>query len=299
MNYPELEHKPHAIIYLAEKLSEGSLVLFLGAGTSFEFGLPGWLELVNDLRLSVGKTALVGPVTADDLQGAADEIEEELGDVHTLMDRIEASLYKKLKSKKDIDGLDNKLLISLAALLMGSRRGHVSRVITLNYDSMLEWFLSIFGFVVRTIDNLPALEGAEDVRIYHPHGYIPDPEFSNKRSNSVILSLNAVNKKLGTPGEPWFEKVRQILESGVCLFIGLSGNSLSDRALAPLFATCGEKVVDTRPLGIWLLAKEELTEGKRKNFHRNNIVPVSIDEYHDIPDFLLKICQSAMSGHSK
>ena len=164
---------------------------------------------------------------------------------------------------------------------------------TLNYDSMLEWFLSVFGFVVKTIDDLPALEGTEDVRIYHMHGYIPNPEFSDKRSNFVILSRDAVNKKLGTRDEPWTEKLREILESGVCLFIGLSGRTLSDYAVAPFFRTCGEIVSKTRPLGVWLLAKEDLPESKRKEFHRSNIVPIRLEDYDDIPEFILKVCQAA------
>jgi hypothetical protein len=284
-HFDELKDPNHAIEYLADSLSDGSLVLFLGAGTSVGFGLPNWLKLVNALRLEVSLPEINDTSSADDLQHAADEIDDVLKNKFDLIDLIEKHLYNGFDDLSLVSALENHLLVSISALLMGSKRGHVTRVVTLNYDSMLEWFLSLFGFVVKTIYQLPELEGSEDIRIYHPHGFVPIPKMGLDRSNFVILGMHSANQRLGNMGDPWFEMTRHILDTGICLFIGMSGNTLSDRILSPLLA-------DIRPLGIWILLGE-LTRAKEHEFARNNIIPMPIKESKDISEFLLKICQKA------
>lgn len=289
MNYfAELTVQNNAVKHLAKRLYDGTLVLFIGAGASRGFGLPNWVELVNDLRKEVGLPIISNPTSADDLQLSADEVIDKIGSVDNLIKKIEELLYKKVEFEST-KVFENHLLISISALLMGSKRGHVTRVVSLNYDNMLEWFLSLFGFVVKSVYKLPDLEGSEDVRIYHPHGYIPSSKITSEKSDFVILGMDSANTRLGTPGDPWFEKVRSILDSGFCLFIGMSENTLLDRAIAPLFKTSGEKVKLNRPLGVWVL----LSDPERADFQRYNIAPLVLSSPLEISDFLLKICQEA------
>lgn len=293
-DFSELKHIPNSIEYLATNLKDGSLVLFLGAGTSKGFGLPDWVGLVNSMRKEVNLPLLSSSSSAEELQNAADEVADELKNNGNLVDLTEKYLYENIQSLPLIKVFENKILLSISALLMGSKRGHVTRVVTLNYDSMIEWFLSLFGFMVKTIYELPALEGSEDVRIYHPHGYIPHPDLNANRSDFVILGMDEVNKRLGTVGHPWFEMTRHILDSGVCLFLGMSERTLSDRALAPLFTTSGQKHNGIRPLGVWIL-KNPISTSKEKEFARNNIIPITITDEQEICNFLLQICQKAMT----
>jgi hypothetical protein len=291
-HFDELMLTPKASDYLSSKLINGQLVLFLGAGVTKGFGLPDWLTLINTLRLDVGLPILSGAKSAEDLQHAADEIQDRLSSEKALIKLIEKNLYIDLGKFTPDKILNHHLIIAIAALLMGSKRGHVSRVVTLNYDNLLEMFLSLFGFVVETIYKLPHLEGSEDVRIYHPHGFIPLPTADTRISDFVILGLDKINERLGTPGDLWYELTRHILDTGFCLFIGMSSNSLSDRALAPLFNTSGKKWENIRPLGIWIV-KDSIAIEKENEFFRNNIVPISILEEQKIIEFLLEICQKA------
>jgi len=289
----ELKDKKNSIDYLSKCLSDGTLVLFLGAGASKGFGLPDWTTLVNELRLKAGLEVLKGKKhSADVLQNATSEVVVKLKRPAELIKAIEDILYKDFKNLSIVEALSNQLLVAISALLMGSKRGHISRVVTLNYDSMLEWFLSLFGFVVKTVYQLPELEGSEDIRIYHPHGFIPNPSLSLPGSDFVILDLHSANQRLGNKNDPWFEMTRHILDTGVCLFIGMSANTLSDRVLAPLLSTSGPNCGETRPLGIWIL-KDPLTRDKENEFARNNIVPLSIVSEKEISEFILEICQKA------
>lgn len=289
-NFSHLSYKPHATEYLAHRLNEGNLVLFLGAGTSAGFGLPNWLKLVNELRIVANLPILSGEATTTNLQEAADEVEDILKG-EKLSDAIRSILYKDFDSLSIEKVLDNKLLVAVTSLLMGSKRGRVTRVVTLNYDSMLEWFLELFGFIVQPIYKLPALEGSEDVRVYHPHGYIPHSSVGNDTGDQIILSQSSADRRLGSPNDKWFEMTRHILSTGVGLFIGMSENTLGDRALSPLFLHCSEQFKEVRPLGVWLLYKSEIS--KAKDFSRKGIVPLQINDDAEMIGFLLEICQKA------
>lgn len=279
--------------FLAQHLRDGTLTLFLGAGISKGFGLPSWIELVNSMRKEVSLLPLDANSSADDLQRGADEIIDKIS-IEKLISSLKKHLYTPLGELTTSIILEAQLLVAISALMMGGKRGHVRKVITLNYDNLLEWVLSVFGFSVKTIYDLPALESAEDVTIYHPHGFIPYEDSELKSSSFIILGMDSANERIGTPGDPWFEMTRHLLNSSVCLFIGLSPNSLSDRALAPLFSTTGKKVSDSRPLGIWLvMEKEDLSTGKIAEFHRNNIYPIEIKTPEDIANFVLNICKKA------
>lgn len=296
MNYKELQKPEFAIDFLSEHLINGTLVLFLGAGSSKGFGLPNWLVLTNEFRKKVGLKEIDAKITSpEQIQQAFDEALDVIdNDEVKKMEIIQTILYNDLDNLNVKLAYSHHLLVSISSLLMGSSRGHISKVVTLNYDSMLEWFLSLFGFKVNSISKLPALEGSEDVRIYHPHGFAPHPKLNLQQSDFLILGMKDANNRLGNRGgDIWFEKLRQIMESAVCLFIGLSENTLSDRAIAPLLSATGDLFKDERPLGIWI-NKSDISDEKKAEYFRNNIAPVVINDVDGIAEFVLKISQRAI-----
>lgn len=288
----QYKHPDSAAQLLARHLGDGTLTLFLGAGASVSFGLPNWLALVNGLRGRAG-LSVKHFQNAEELQIAADEVKEAFSTPELWHDAVTAELYGRIPNATSVSALEHKLLIAIAALLMGSKRGHVTRVVSLNFDTMLEWFLSTFGFVVKSVSSLPYLEGSEDVRIYHPHGCLPLPGFRVvERSESIIFTLSEADSRLGAPNDPWFELTRHILSSGFCLFIGMSPASLNDRALSPLLTHAAGIYKGHRPTGVWLVW-EQLTQELEKQYDRRNIVSIQTSSVNDICEFVLTICQNA------
>jgi|JI61114DRNA_FD_contig_71_739493_length_2343_multi_2_in_0_out_0_2 hypothetical protein len=299
MNFKELQNPNLAIDFLSDHLINGTLVLFLGAGTSQGLGLPNWLELANSFREKVGLKAIHNSNSPESIQSAIDEAIDKLENSDTEKIRIIAEiLYPNPSALEMKMAYSNHLLISIASLLIGSKRGHIKRVVTFNYDSMLEWFLSLFGFEVNSIKELPSLEGSEDVRIYHPHGFVPHPKLELQSSKFLILGLKDANNRVGTRFDSWLEKMRQIMESGVCLFVGLSGNTLSDRAIAPLLSTTGDHFKNERPLGIWI-NYGALDGSKKDEYFRNNIIPIEITDSQAVTEFILKISQRALEKQKR
>jgi hypothetical protein len=245
--------------------------------------------------------------TADELQGAADDVRRKFyrQDGSGFAKLVKDSLYDGAKLSPGLMRTD--LLIAIGAMLAGSRRGNVSRVLTFNFDSTLEWYLSLYGLVPRVVlDPTDHLEGAEDVRIYHPHGFLAHPDLRLRDSDFVLLGLKSINKRLGTVGDPWFELTRHTLQTGTAVFVGLSFRSFEDRAIAPLLEDVGAKLTPKRPTGFWVCVRESdefkgidtaIEEARQSAaFLDSNIVPVFVDTYAEVPLFLLSICQAAAKG---
>ena len=290
-DFLELKDRDLAANYLAGHLINGTIVLFLGAGASKGFGLPTWIELANKFRGKFRLTPIPDESSVEEVQLAIDEALDEIDhDESKKIELISELLYPE--SLANIKAYSNNLLIALSSLLIGRRRGHINKVVTYNYDSMLEWFLSLFGFSVNTIHELPSLEGSEDVRIYHPHGYIPHDMINSQCSSFLIFGMQDANKRL-RDGEAWRQKTKEIMASGVCLFVGMSGNTLTDRSISPIISEVGEMVKNERPLGIWIY-KDDLSQTKDKEFLRNNIIALPIPEAEDICDFILEISQKSL-----
>ncbi len=286
--YPERAER-----YLAGALSAGTLVLFLGAGMSSGAGLPNWPVLVRRMRGEVGLPTDDIEDPADALQRAADDVRRALdGDEQRFAEVVTKCLYEGVDLEESL--VCDNLLVALGALMMGSRRGSVRRVVTFNFDSVLEYYLSVSGYVPLVVVKPPVDEGTEDVRVYHPHGFLPHPDLDIASSESVILGLKAINERLGSPHDEWFTTVRQVLLTGVGLFVGLSEHSFRDRALAPLLADVAKNVKNRRPTGFWILAeKRDKMKSLQEEFLEYNIVPLQLDGYQLVPKFLLRVCQLA------
>lgn len=293
MDIQQYTDKCLATSLLSEHLQKGTLVLFLGAGISSSMGFPDWVTYVNMLREVVKLPKLRKSASAVDLQIAADEVQDKFPNIIDFHSLLKECLYRNM-SVLTSDVLVNKLLVAIGALLMGSKRGSVQRVVTLNFDSLMEWYLSLYGFVVRVVDQLPDLEGGEDVRIYHPHGFLPHPILQGyQNSTDVILGFTSVNERIGTPGDLWLEMLRHIISNGMCLFIGMSENSFNNNPLSILFTNIGKQHENIRPTGIYVLSGKNISLTTKKQFLRHNMVPLVIEKYENIPGFLLGICQKA------
>jgi len=294
MAIDHLMQEDRAVEFLARELRRGTLVLVLGAGTSLGAGLPDWRSLVNRLRDKAGMPP-VSTTAADELQSAADEVLREFckGNQEVFAHLVKDCLYDGVKLSWNL--VKDDLLIALGALISGSRRGSVKRILTLNFDSILEWYLTLHGFVPRVILQPPAIEGAEDVRIYHPHGFLSHPDLNFPESDFVILGLKSINRRLGTQGDPWWEMTRHFFRTGLCLFVGLSPASFKDRALAPLLETVGAELQHDRPTGFWFLHGDR-NDAQAREFLDGNVVPFYYGRHEQAPGFLLSICKQAADG---
>ena len=290
----ELSNDKSAIRFLAAQLHKESLSLFLGAGMSKSFSLDGWRDLLNsickDKHIEIEIISSSNP-SAEELQNKADEIARKLdNDDNKLMDIVEKYLYKGLDLRRDFNVFQHHSLISVASLIMGSKRGRIRTVITLNYDSLLEFYLQSFGFTVNTISKLPYYQSGYDVNIFHPHGYLPHKIMKHKRSDEIILSQKQADNRVGAENSPWRLLMKHYLSKNVFLFIGLSEATASDRLISPILTNVQKEV--NRNLGVWIF-KDKVTKQTKDKLEDLGIgvLEKSSDE---IPKFLMSISKEAM-----
>jgi hypothetical protein len=291
---------------LAGALKRGELMIVLGAGVSAarasgnrdaeDIGLPNWEELVNrclDKTNEVfgAEIARLGddPKTSDFLSKMT-EVKTHYPTYVDYVGLIRESLYqnKTLDSYADLYKID--LLIALGALMMGSSRGSVSDVVTYNFDDVLENYLSLHGFTHQVITEPMTLTGSSDVRIYHPHGFLPLNDDFSVPTGKIIFDQISFDQRIGSQADaPWRKNLELLLSTKTTIFIGLSGD---DPTFGPLFASAAELVGVRDPLCYWFRKNNEITHNLPEDTLRK-IMPINVSDYDDIPKFLFGICQRA------
>ena len=272
---------------LGAALFRGEIALLFGAGVSAAFKFPSWVTLVRDCFTEAGlrHSHITDDATFEQLTAAARVLRENLKTQY--LDVVAKCLYAKAQSRDKLSS--SSLLNALGALMMGSRRGRVREVWTLNYDDIIEWHLRTHGFVSQVVTSTPTLLRDVDVTIYHPHGFLPLDTIHGNRSKDIVFDDKSYAERFVGKNQPWRDAVQIALRSKVFLAVGLSWN---DRLMKDLIIEASTDVSD-RPIAFWLFGPK-CPADQIADCLRNNVVPISL-EFEDYPMFILSICEKAMN----
>jgi len=283
------ENEDHLINHLGNHLNNCRIVLVLGAGISTEFGLPNWEKLISGLYKLKGasennKLSPENRILFFKEKLCSDEID------------YKNSIQKVLYSGYDFDFKNLKnfsTLSALVALIMASKRGNASNVVTFNFDNILELYLSYYGFISNSRILTKHWSSNADVNIYHPHGYIPAPpsiEFSDK----IVFDQKSYMGVIGDESNPWRQHVLSLFRTNFCIFIGLSGNDSNFDSF--LYKTMESHVAIEEGQLFWgmnFILESEDSEIK-EIWKTKGIFVKEITSYMEgIPEYLYKICQTA------
>jgi len=273
--------------FLSDQLRLQRLALVLGAGVSMGFGLPSWDRLVELLygEVDAPRPPLIKPAVACDLL-----LRDHLGgDDERLAELVHHVLYKEFSG--DVNLLrKNELLSAIGALVMSSRRGSVARVVTFNYDDVLESYLAFFGYSVESIFELPCWPPRADISIYHPHGFLPQ-ESSRRRSKKIVLTQTQYDRVVGEYKEAWSRLLLSTFESFTCIFIGLSGDDLN--LLKNLSEASKTHVSRTQNDLYWGIRFGIGGDPLAAQWELHGVFPVELKDYNEIPGWLFELCQLA------
>ncbi len=280
------ENEPLLIDYLARQLIAGRLGLFLGAGISQFYGLPGWQTLIERLCAKNSETYTAGE---DLIQKAAYlRSKHYRGDDTRFKQDVSDALYEG--QTLDFARIrENATLAAIGSLVMSSKRGSAAKVFTLNYDDLLENYLEFHGFTTAVVWSDRHWAHNDDVVIYHPHGFLPLAD--RPRSDDIVLGSPEYQKIMQS--ELWRPLLRTALRTHTFLYLGLSGTDFHLQALLTgmmdqhavadertayhtvRFAISGEK----DEIGVVLEPQGVFTH--------------ELPNYDALPGFLFKICQAA------
>jgi hypothetical protein len=182
--------------------------------------------------------------------------------------------------------------MSIASLVMSSRRGSVSSIITANYDDVLEVLLNYFGFVTASVKSERYWLPSADVAVFHPHGYLPSRD-GEQKSAELVLDRESFSRVVGRPELPWHQTISNILRTNSIIIIGMGGNDPNFDSLLMQVRDQHARLADrVSYMGIVINTEFETnTEAVWKN---RGIFPTPVADYtNDLPNFLLSICQLA------
>jgi hypothetical protein len=281
------EDRDMLIEILATQLFLGRLALVVGAGISMGFGLPSWEELVNrcfHLAGEIRPSGLSPEVASERLF-----VDVFKRDKLAFAEHVRRALYKGFNlSMSSLRG--NPLLAAIGALSMASFRGKVARIVSFNFDDVLERFLEYHGFDVQSLDVLPAWTSRADLFVYHAHGLLPSRDHVPVQEGIVFTQWD-YDRRVGNITELWHTTVRDILSSSTCLFIGLSGN---DADLRSWMAKVKETHVSIKEKdAFWgVRFSKDPADSNRGIFEERGVFQHTVP-HHGIPTFLFEVCQKA------
>jgi hypothetical protein len=278
--------------FLASLLKYGKISIVLGSGISVDFGLPDWDTFVKQLY-DTKKEPLP---TKGRPERLVENFRRKHGKDHLqFMEYVQEALY--LNSRIDFNALKELSTVSaIGTLVMASKRGSISNVITFNFDNILELYLSYHGYIVNSRYQELHWNSNADVNIYHVHGFVPNPP-SKDFSDKITLDQHSYSSVIGDESNPWRQHILSIMRSNFCIFIGLSGDdmnldSLLDRAHKTHVALSEKKL-------FWGLNFIKNPDQDTIDFwEERGIFVKSITDYNsDLPNLLYKICQMAALLH--
>ena len=173
--------------------------------------------------------------------------------------------------------------------MMGSRRGRIREVWTLNYDDVLEWYLRVHGFICQAVTHVPCILRDVDVTTYHPHGFLSLDQDHFQASAEIVFDETSYGTRSVGKAQEWRDAVQTALKSKIFLSVGLSW---TDQLLRNLVIEAKGSNKD-RPTAFWFFGPKA-SDDDMENCLAHNVVPLRFADYSDIPAFLLRVCSTAM-----
>lgn len=293
--YRTIIEDPRAIGRCKSAYKARRLTLFLGAGVSDDLGIPRWDKLVGLIYADVfrmfgedraAELALRSRALGYNNSTLIRQLETAVGYPRDLWKLARHHLYENFdeaQTKALIEPLCNNFILN---------HGTVRHIVSYNFDNVIERYLKSRGNKhVSPIYSGKTYVGQGDLRIYHPHGYLPHPADDTGNAaldEGVVFSERSYNSQYMDTGS--WENVVQLhhLMSRTCLFIGASLSDPNVRRL--LDHSQSRTVTGRRHLSVQRHKGDKIMNYIiEKDFASLGVETLWVREYADIPKLFPKI----------
>lgn len=221
--------KRQSLKNIQDAYKDENLVFVLGAGISYEFGVPSWNLLLQNLMVHTIKkennvshilSRLFNEIFSPNPLIAGRYLQEYFEKNNSSFENtVRDVLYSKIDKDKKSELLDEIVKICVAP----GKSPNLDSIITYNFDDILEYrieqtkldipYKSVYGLGMETKKG--------ELPIYHVHGYLPE----NKKlddANKITLGENNYHQQYSDLYS-WNNMVQiNKFRENVCLFIGSS-----------------------------------------------------------------------------
>ena len=228
---------------LRDSLKSGDLTLVCGAGVSIGAKIPSWNELLldllesmivrisnnQDISLKTNKSSNYKSILGSSSLVMGKYLKSNLG--KDFFPELRDSLYKN--DPKTCD-----LIEAIIEVSRPQRDGKpLNSIITFNFDGLIEENLAKNNVKFKAIDNEGIRNQANELPIYHVHGYLPRTGKISSAKN-IVFSEDSYHTQFIEPFS-WSNLIQlNKLSQNTCLFIGLS---LTDPNLRRLLDVANRK----------------------------------------------------------
>ncbi len=255
-----LSKRGRLIVDAQNDFSVGHNTFFFGAGLGPGVNMPTWNELLDDLlnKAQINSHSAIGSVDYSDIDQSCNHsaliigryIESGFTNNKEFTNQMKASLYKNNPSPtSDL----------YKVIVRAIKTKKVERVITFNYDDLIETALIEEGIPVHSIFDRSHYSGS-DFPVYHVHGMIPQ---MREIESTPVLSEKEYHT-LYKESFHWSNVVQlQALSSSTCFFVGLSMNDPNLRRLLDISRYgINRDIVTDRPCHYAILERKPLNPKK-------------------------------------
>lgn len=234
-----------AIKDLQKSYVKKEMILYCGAGTSFNNGIPTWKELLYNIFVDVYSTVPTSNINIDTFYETIDRncgislpiLARYLK--NELKEHFEAAVVKQLYKHIEYEG--NDLISSIIHLCKATYMGvgSVKSIITTNFDDIFEKNFKKEKIDVVSVYNSDQQAGGK-FPIYHVHGYLPKD--SKLPQCELVFSEDTYHSQFYLPYK-WQNLIQlDAFNHNTCLFIGVGFTDPNLRRLLDISRNqCGSK----------------------------------------------------------
>jgi hypothetical protein len=290
---------------LATALNSGMVTLLLGAGVSQYFGLGNWVDVTKATckeirRIKGGKELRWKDIdstwTGEQLLLRLALAKRTLQNERKFKEVVHRALYSALTGELTDQNV-SRFLRAVGALTMGSKRGRVRHIFTLNFDCLLEWYLLLHGYVSQIVANLPTTLTDADVIVYHPNGYLPRDHRFGHASKNLLFDQGSFEERILNDGDGWLNTFRFLLSSRVFIAVGLSGEDPILRLLLSNGMSSNVPLAIPRLRGFWFYHSHGKQPPRMSDIYADlrskGVAMMAVREFSEIEDALFSICKYA------
>lgn len=304
---------------LSQEYSRDNIVLFLGAGASFDAGISTWDNLISKLFVALLEEKFRGNgvnISFDKKDRIVENLMEQNSGSQLLQTRFIRSGFENRFTDIVSDILyenshSTSSLINEICQLCISKRGKigVQAVINYNFDDLIERNLERLRVKYRSIYAEGMIPDNEEVGIYHVHGFLPkDKQIYKDLEKSLLVFSEEGYHKLFLEPYNWANMIQlNYLINNTCIFIGLS---MTDPNLRRLLEISAQKSVDIEKRAKHYAILKRMEFKENENFGRDDKIVkfekiyevlqeslfaelglniIWIDNFSEIPNLLKKI----------
>lgn len=247
----ELENVRQSILEsLKAKYKNEELTLFLGAGVSFDSGVPLWEDLINKLLAKMIASRFKGTeMQPEELRKIIDIAYKNQENSSITQMRYIRSAFDKITYNKLVHDalysnnpkINTSLLRAISSICAPSRNHlGVQGIVTYNFDDLIERRLRKDKISVNSIYDEDGCTDTNALSIFHVHGYLPQ-FFDEDNSHELIFSEEDYHR-VYRDAYCWSNLVQlNYLREKSCLFIGCSLSDPNLRRLLDVASRNNEK----------------------------------------------------------